>query len=234
MDGADEETYLMRAARLAAKPIGRRVSALMREPERRELNMTTLRKNREKTRKLVVTSMLSAVSAVLGLTPLGIIPIGALGVTTLHLPAIIGAVLEGPVVGAIVGLVFGLVSLYKTITTGSILAPIMLNPLVSVLPRILIGPATYYVFSGMEKLTGKHALSIGTAAAAGTLTNTVGVMGFIYIFYAQQYAQAMEISEAAVGATILGICMTNGIPEIIAAVVISVAVCMAVKHLKRK
>ena len=196
--------------------------------------MTTLRKNREKTRKLVVTSMLSAVSVILGVTPLGIIPIGPLGVTTLHLPAIIGAILEGPVVGAVVGLVFGLVSMYRTIAAGSILAPIMLNPLVSVLPRILIGPATYYVFYGMEKLMKKHALSIGTAAAAGTLTNTVGVMGFIYIFYAQQYAEAMEISREAVGATILGVCMTNGIPEIIAAVVIAVAVCVAVKQLKRK
>ena len=191
------------------------------EPERRELNMTTLQKNREKTRKLVVTSMLSAVSVVLG-------------VTTLHLPAIIGAILEGPIVGAIVGLVFGLVSLYRTVTTGSILAPIMLNPMVSVLPRILIGPATYYALRGMEKLTKKHALSIGTAAACGTLTNTVGVMGFIYIFYAQTYAEAMEISVSAVGSTILGVCLTNGIPEIIAAVIIAVAVCMAVLHIKRR
>ena len=204
------------------------------EPERRELNMTTLQKNREKTRKLVVTSMLSAVSVVLGVTPLGIIPIGPLGVTTLHLPAIIGAILEGPIVGAIVGLVFGLVSLYRTVTTGSILAPIMLNPMVSVLPRILIGPATYYALRGMEKLTKKHALSIGTAAACGTLTNTVGVMGFIYIFYAQTYAEAMEISVSAVGSTILGVCLTNGIPEIIAAVIIAVAVCMAVLHIKRR
>jgi len=196
--------------------------------------MTTLHKNREKTRKLVVTSMLSAVSVILGVTPLGIIPLGPLGVTTLHLPAIVGAILEGPVVGGIIGLVFGLVSMYRTATTGSILAPIMLNPVVSVLPRILIGPVTYYVFYGMEKLMKKHALSIGTAAAVGTLTNTVGVMGFIYIFYAKTYAQAMGISETAVGATILGVCLTNGIPEIIAAVIIAVAVCVAVKHLKRK
>lgn len=193
--------------------------------------MTTLQKNREKTRRLVVAGMLSAVSVVLGLTPLGIIPIGALGVTTLHLPAIIGAVLEGPVVGGVIGLVFGLVSLYKSISTGSILAPIMINPLVSILPRVLIGPAAYYVFRGLEKLTKKHALSIGCAAAAGTLTNTVGVMGFIYIFYAEKYAAAVGVDPAAVGWTILGICASNGIPECIAAIVIAIAVCMAVKHL---
>ena len=196
--------------------------------------MTTLQKNREKTRKLVVCGMLSAVSVVLGMTPLGIIPIGPLGVTTMHLPAIIGAILEGPVVGGVIGLIFGLVSLYKAVSGGSVLAPIMMNPLVSILPRILIGPAAYYAFRGLEKLTNKHALSIGIGAIAGTLTNTAGVMGFIYILYAKQYAEAIGVDPAAVGYTILGICATNGIPECIAAVVISVAVCLAVRGIGRR
>lgn len=196
--------------------------------------MTTLQKNREKTRKLVVCGMLSAVSIVLGMTPLGIIPLGPLGVTTMHLPAIIGAILEGPVVGGVIGLIFGLVSLYKAVSGGTLMAPIFMNPLVSILPRILIGPATYYAFRGLEKLTKKHALSIGVGAVAGTLINTAGVMGFIYILYAKQYAEAIGVDPAAVGYTILGICATNGIPECIAAVVISVAVCLAVRGLGRR
>lgn len=196
--------------------------------------MTTLQKNREKTRKLVVCGMLSAVSIVLGMTPLGIIPLGPLGVTTMHLPAIIGAILEGPVVGGVIGLIFGLVSLYKAVSGGTLMAPIFMNPLVSILPRILIGPATYYAFRGLEKLTKKHALSIGVGAVAGTLINTAGVMGFIYILYAKQYAEAIGVDPAAVGYTILGICATNGIPECIAAVVISVAVCLAVRGIGRR
>ena len=196
--------------------------------------MTTLQKNREKTRKLVVCGMLSAVSIVLGMTPLGIIPLGPLGVTTMHLPAIIGGILEGPVVGGVIGLIFGLVSLYKAVSGGTLMAPIFMNPLVSILPRILIGPATYYAFRGLEKLTKKHALSIGVGAVAGTLINTAGVMGFIYILYAKQYAEAIGVDPAAVGYTILGICATNGIPECIAAVVISVAVCLAVRGIGRR
>lgn len=196
--------------------------------------MTTLQKNREKTRKLVVCGMLSAVSIVLCMTPLGIIPLGPLGVTTMHLPAIIGAILEGPVVGSVIGLIFGLVSLYKAVSGGTLMAPIFMNPLVSILPRILIGPAAYYAFRGLEKLTKKHALSIGVGAVAGTLINTAGVMGFIYILYAKQYAEAIGVDPAAVGYTILGICATNGIPECIAAVVISVAVCLAVRGLGRR
>ena len=141
--------------------------------------MKTMQKTREKTRKLVVAGMLSAVTMVLGLTPLGIIPIGPLNATILHVPVIIGAVLEGPVVGFVIGLIFGLFSLYRAAVGGSVLAPLFLNPVVTILPRVLIGPVAYYVFRGISHLTRKRALSVGAAAVAGTLTNTIGVMGLI-------------------------------------------------------
>ena len=146
--------------------------------------MKTMQKTREKTRKLVVAGMLSAVTMVLGLTPLGIIPIGPLNATILHVPVIIGAVLEGPVVGFVIGLIFGLFSLYRAAVGGSVLAPLLLNPVVSILLRVLIGPVAYYVFRGISHLTRKRALSVGAAAVAGTLTNTIGVMGLIFILYA--------------------------------------------------
>ena len=159
--------------------------------------MKTMQKTREKTRKLVVAGMLSAVTMVLGLTPLGIIPIGPLNATILHVPVIIGAVLEGPVVGFVIGLIFGLFSLYRAAVGGSVLAPLFLNPVVTILPRVLIGPVAYYVFRGISHLTRKRALSVGAAAVAGTLTNTIGVMGLIFILYAQQYADLMGISRQA-------------------------------------
>ncbi|MGO3018764.1 MAG: ECF transporter S component, partial [Anaerococcus sp.] len=71
--------------------------------------------NKEKTRKLVVTAMLGAITIVLGLTPLGFIPLGFINITTMHIPVIIGAILEGPIVGAIVGLLFGLFSIVNAI-----------------------------------------------------------------------------------------------------------------------
>ena len=160
--------------------------------------MKTMQKTREKTRKLVVAGMLSAVTMVLGLTPLGIIPIGPLNATILHVPVIIGAVLEGPVVGFVIGLIFGLFSLYRAAVGGSVLAPLFLNPVVTILPRVLIGPVAYYVFRGISHLTRKRALSVGAAAVAGTLTNTIGVMGLIFILYAQQYADLMGISRQGV------------------------------------
>ena len=150
------------------------------------------------------------------------------------LPWMIGALVASIVVFFVIGLIFGLVSLYKAVSGGSLLAPIFMNPLVSILPRILIGPATTYAYRGLEKLTKKHALSIGGGAVAGTLINTAGVMGFIYMLYARQYAEAIGVDPATVGYTILGICATNGIPECIVAVVISVAVCLAVRGIGRR
>ena len=190
--------------------------------------MKTMQKTREKTRKLVVAGMLSAVTMVLGLTPLGIIPIGPLNATILHVPVIIGAVLEGPVVGFVIGLIFGLFSLYRAAVGGSVLAPLFLNPVVTILPRVLIGPVAYYVFRGISHLTRKRALSVGAAAVAGTLTNTIGVMGLIFILYAQQYADLMGISRQGVGLAILSASAVNGIPECILAAVVTVAVVLAV------
>ena len=145
-----------------------------------------------------------------------------------RVPVIIGAVLEGPVVGFVIGLIFGLFSLYRAAVGGSVLAPLFLNPVVTILPRVLIGPVAYYVFRGISHLTRKRALSVGAAAVAGTLTNTIGVMGLIFILYAQQYADLMGISRQGVGLAILSASAVNGIPECILAAVVTVAVVLAV------
>ena len=190
--------------------------------------MNAMRRARQKTRKLVVAGMLSGITMVLGLTPIGIIPIGPLNATILHVPVIIGAVLEGPVVGFVVGLIFGLFSLYRAAVGGSVLAPLFLNPVVTILPRVLIGPATYYVYRGLTHLTKKRALPVGAAAVAGTLTNTVGVMGLIFILYAGEYADLMGLSREGVDLAILSASAVNGVPECILAAVVTTEVVLAV------
>ena len=51
----------------------------------------------------------------------------------------------------------------------------------------------------------------------------------MYLLYAGRIAEAMEIKKEAVGGVILAIGLTNGIPEIIIAVLITIAVIRAVK-----
>lgn len=66
------------------------------------------------TKEIVVAGMLGAISIVLGVTRLGFIPVPtpAGNATIMHIPAILGAVLEGPVVGALIGLIFGIFSFF--------------------------------------------------------------------------------------------------------------------------
>ena len=91
-----------------------------------------------KTNKLTLIGLLTALTILLGLTPLGYIPFGVIRVTTLHIPTIIGAIVAGPLVGGLVGLSFGLFSLFQNLTAPtSILFFMFLNPLVSVLPRAM-------------------------------------------------------------------------------------------------
>jgi uncharacterized membrane protein len=106
-------------------------------------------------RKIVITGVLGAISAVLGLTPLGFIPIGVTRATIMHIPVIIGAITEGPIVGGLVGLIFGLFSIFQAIANPTPVSFVFLNPIISVLPRILIGITSYYTYIGFKKLGEK-------------------------------------------------------------------------------
>lgn len=67
--------------------------------------MNAVYQTRQKTRKLVVIGMLSGISIFLGLTGLGFINIPPVKATIMHIPVIIGAIIEGPIVGGLIGLV---------------------------------------------------------------------------------------------------------------------------------
>lgn len=178
------------------------------------------------TRQIAVIGMLSSISIVLGITGYGFIPLPIAKATIMHIPVIIGAILEGPMVGAMVGLIFGLFSIFQNISTPSLLSFAFMNPLVSVLPRVLIGITSYYCY---KLVAGKSKpLGIGFGAAVGSLTNTVGVLGMIYLLYAARYAEANGIAADTAGKVILGIAVGNGLPEAAVAAVITIPIVMAV------
>ena len=133
---------------------------------------------RDRTRKLVVTGVMSAISIVLGVTRWGFIPwFGGISLTIMHVPVIIGAVLEGPVVGLGIGLLFGLFSLVQAAVAPNTPADMwFVNPLISILPRLAIGPVAYYLWKLLEK---SPVAGLVAAGLAGSLTNTVLVLGAI-------------------------------------------------------
>lgn len=185
-------------------------------------------------RKMAVISILSAISIVLSMIPfVGYIPLGPVKATIMHVPVIIGAVIEGPAVGAAVGLIFGLTSLFKAFTEPTITSFCFMNPIISVLPRILIGVVAYYVYTGIHKITKRIYLSGFVAGIVGSLTNTIGVMGLIYVIYAEKYMAAIGQSGNA-GKYILAISATNGLPEALVAGLLTAAVAVAMIRKSKK
>lgn len=192
-----------------------------------------LKKSRLSTRQMTMIGMLSAISIFLGLTGLGFIPLPTMKATIMHIPVIIGAIVEGPMVGALVGLVFGLFSMYQNFTVPGPTSFIFWNPVIAIIPRILIGLVAYYVYSLMQKKLKKESISIAVASLLATFTNTAGVLTLAYLFYAQKYASALGINPDMAAIGIAGIGVTNGIPEAIVSAVICIPVIIAILKIKK-
>jgi uncharacterized membrane protein len=184
------------------------------------------------TRQITAIGMLSAISIVLGSTGYGFIPLPMAKATIMQIPVIIGAILEGPVVGISVGLIFGLFSIFQNLANATILSFAFMNPLVSVLPRMLIGVVAYYTYK--IPVIKSEIVKIGISAAAGSLTNTAGVLTAIYFIYAAQYAHARGIATDTAAKVIYGIALTNGLPEAAVAVIITIPAVLAVKKVIRR
>lgn len=184
---------------------------------------------------MTVTGMLGAISVVLGMTPLGFIPIGTTNATIMHIPVIIGAIVEGPIVGMLVGLIFGISSLIRSITIPTPTSFVFWNPLVSILPRILIGLASYYIYKLSIKTTKNEAVSLGIAGSNRyTCEHFRRSRNDLYVLYAEKFVTAIGLSADNAFKIISGIGITNGLPEMFVAMIIVTAVVKAQKSKKIK
>ncbi|MDR7076962.1 putative membrane protein [Neobacillus niacini] len=164
-------------------------------------------------RNIVIAGVLGAIAILLGVTRIGYIPVptAAGNATIMHIPAIIGGIMQGPVVGAIVGLIFG-VSSFLNATV-----PLFKDPLVAILPRLFIGVIAWLVYVGIHKKS--EYLAIGAAAFLGTLTNTALVLTM---------AVVRGYMAAGVAWTVA---ITSGIPEAIVGTIVTLAVVLAWKQI---
>lgn len=187
------------------------------------INTNASAQRRLNVRKMTVIGVLSAISIMMSMLPfIGYIPIGPTRATIMHIPVIIGAIIEGPVVGATIGLIFGLTSLWNAMTQPTITSIFFLNPLVSILPRVLIGVVAYYVYQGIYKISKKVYAAGFMAGLIGSLANTVGVLGMIYVLYADKYMERIGQAGADAGKWLFTLAATNGVPEaLVAALIVS-------------
>ena len=158
---------------------------------------------------------------------IGYIQTGLFSITTIHIPVLIGAALMGPIGGLVLGLTWGLTSYFYALTLGTIEAMIFLNPMVSIVPRVLVGLIVSYTALALDKVNMKEVLKYGLVAGIGTLSNTVLVLSSIFIFA----SEGVLSFNQAFSTIITIIISTNGLLELFVAVIIVPAVVKAIRKI---
>lgn len=189
------------------------------------------------TRWMVGVAMMAAIIVVLANTPLGMIPLPTTKATTTHIPVIIGAVILGPLAGAILGGVFGVCSIISNtiapVATSFAFSPFLSSTglagavkavWVAVGCRIMIGVVAGWVWIVLKKFRMNDTLALAITGFAGSITNTIMVMGSIGLLFTQQYAQAKEVAMEAVTGLIMATVAFNGVPEALLALVLVSAI----------
>lgn len=162
------------------------------------------------TSRIVTTAVLVAITIILGVVPgIGFIPVpNTTGSATIeHIPTILGSTIEGPIVGMVTGLAFGLLSFTRAT------APFLKDPLVAILPRILIGLTPWLVFGALKRIQMDFAA--GVAGFVGSATNTFFVLSLAVIRgYLPAVVFLVALPQAiaeAILATILNIVLVRAI-----------------------
>ena len=194
-------------------------------------------KIKKDTRYMVTLGLMAAIVIVLANTPLGMIQLPIIKATTVHIPVIIGAILLGPAAGAFLGAVFGICSMISNTqaptllsfafspflsTTG--LAGVLKALWISIGCRVMIGVVSGWVSVALKKLSVPAAVRLAVTGFIGSMTNTVFVMGSIYLLFAQQYAEVKNVGMEAVFGLVMGTVAASGVPEAIAAAILVTAI----------
>lgn len=201
----------------------------------------------------ILLCLFIAIILVLAFTPLGMIQLPLIKATILHVPVIIGSVLFGPKKGAVLGFLFGLCSFISNTFTPTALSfafsPLIPAPgtdsgswwalVVCFIPRILVGVLPWFVFQLLRLPFKKENYQLRTiqlviTGAVGAFVNTAFVMGLIFVLFRDAYAALKGVGVDAVLGLIMGVVAANGVPEAIAAAVLTGAVCLPMQKLMKR
>ncbi len=139
-------------------------------------------KRKNEVKNLALTAMLVALIILLGNTPLGLIPLGFINVTTLCIPVLVGAVCFGWKKGLLLGLSFGVVSFVSALIKPSgLVVPLMEKSpvwvgIMSILPRLCIPLTAWFVYDRMKDLPEEKARKYAYRVFGGILASLMGIL----------------------------------------------------------
>lgn len=140
--------------------------------------------------------------------------------TLVHLPVIVASVVYGPRIGATLGGLMGVISVTTNtivlLPTSYLFSPFVENGsfaslIVAMLPRILIGVTPYFVYKWISNKVG-----LTIAGAIGSMTNTIFVLGGIFLLFSNVYNGDIQALLAVVFSA-------NALVEMVISAVITVA-----------
>lgn len=150
--------------------------------------------------------------------------------TLVHIPVIIASIIYGPQIGSILGLLMGIISV---ITNTVILLPTsyLFSPfvdhgniyslIIAIVPRVLIGVVPYFVYKILSNRVG-----LVLSGLLGSLTNTVFVLGGIFIFFSSVFGGNIK-------ALLAGVVSTNAIAEMVISAIVVTAIIPSLYKLKK-
>ena len=166
---------------------------------------------------ITITASMGALIIVMGLTHIGFIPwFSGASITIMQIPVILAALIAGKYSGLGTGFIFGVFSLIQAaIAPIGPLDPFFVNPLISILPRCLMGLCAFWSFAFFNKIPKFS--KIANYAISGlfaSLVNTCLVLFMLVVFKAIDFKMfiavliANGLLEAAASAIITTIVMT--------------------------
>lgn len=180
-------------------------------------------------RKLALVGAFSALIIVLSLTNLGFISFSpVVSITILQIPVILCATMAGLPAGLFAGFVMGMMSLIKAAMSPSgILDPFFVNPMCSVLPRMLLGLVAWGLWRVLNLIPRMpKTLSAAVTGFVATFAHTLMVYGCIFIFDGADMRAALD-SIGMTGAGYFAVVGAGIVSEMIEAAS-SLIVCAAV------
>lgn len=186
---------------------------------------------RSKTAHLTLTALFVALILLFGFTPVGMIPLGFINVTILHIPVIVGTLLLGLKTGLLFGACFGTVSALSafgifgtpsTLAATLVAASPALALIMCYVPRLLVPVVTTLVYRLIARGRVNSKRAVPFASVLGSLTNTVFYLGLMLLFYV-----IMGIDHANLLALIGGTGLIAGTSEAVVAAIIATPVLAA-------
>ena len=198
------------------------------------------KKNKMSVQYLARLAMLLAIVIIFTVFNIANIPVGPIVATVYQVPVIIGACLLDMKAGAILGGAWGLLNFWLAITgqTTDVVAltAISESPFgyfcVSFLPRLAVGLVAALLAKVLIKKNST--VSYLVTGALGSLNNTVGYLGLLYLLFKNVLASVYSMDASAVIGMVLSVAGTNGLVEAVVSAILTLAICKAINAIDKR